>query len=64
MKNVLKISLAALTFSLVMLLSPTQINATYLSLENECRSTFGATCDCAGSCSAGIFRCRCKKQKN
>jgi hypothetical protein len=67
MKNVLKISLAALTFSLIMMLSPTQINASYMISGPECTAGLGgASCECddGQNCEAGLIKCKCKTPKN
>ena len=54
MKNVFKLSFAALTLSLVMMLSPTQINATYMSsiFTDVCESG-ESKCTCSNGCIAG-----------
>jgi hypothetical protein len=58
MKNVFKLSFAALTLSLVMMLSPTQINANYMSLADKCKSG-KSKCKCSNGCWAGGGSCGC-----
>ena len=62
MKNVLKISLAALTFSLIMLLSPTQINASYISQDKDICQNEGSTCTCTNGCKVTKDGCKCYRK--